>query len=584
MNEENKPLWLSSVSFLKSTIDLLKQKKEQIKSSNAQAEQTWRINDSVNLYSAQFNTTDKQLQEKYNVASRWAELAWMIVDYWKDNWIEITWSNEEILNTYLRWNPDKATALYNFTHWDQDPQEFAMQMWWIKAEWPKETMDTKDVAAIEWWTALWLWANKWILNIGGKWLEKIWENLYSSAFAPDYMETKKWTQAGWDVLVAEERLKKAETALNEAKKSWEWVEEATKAFDEAKKVLEEARNVKVVKKPTVWLEYGLAWTRQKIANQAYAEAKLLFEDTIIPALKNSNSSIDVQALIGEIEQEIPKLAKENPPKLKAYMEALEEMKQDYSSFDFADFPLERAQDLKSGLQGRTPQKFYKRKWVQAEITDEYKELEWILWSKLRKSLISELEKWWLTNAEQLYQDWAKLDQIAEDANQALSKWTMNTQLWNPKNALFKSKDLSTATRTRVGKALNKVWKRQQDVVKRLEWWETTSKILKWTEKVLKIGKKWLTLLDKLLTPLMYYDAASYALRPAEERNQEALNFIKDAVSNWEQMDDDVIKWLLKVYESSDGLLTITEEDIRRAIAEWEAERQGMELLPEWMLK
>lgn len=266
------------------------------------------------------------------------------------------------------------------------------------------------------------------------------------------------------------------------------------------------------------------------------------------------------------------------------MEALEEMKQDYSSFDFADFPLERAQDLKSGLQGRTPQKFYKRKWVQAEITDEYKELEWILWSKLRKSLISELEKWWLTNAEQLYQDWAKLDQIAEDANQALSKWTMNTQLWSPKNALFKNKDLSTATRTRVGKALNKVWKRQQDVVKRLEWWETTSKILKWTEKVLKIGKKWLTLLDKLLTPLMYYDAASYALRPAEERNQEALNFIKDAVSNWEQMDDDVIKWLLKVYESSDGLLTITEEDIRRAIAEWEAERQGMELLPEWMLK
>lgn len=584
MNEENKPLWLSSAGFLKSTIDILKQRKEQIKSSNAQAEQTWRINDSINLYSAQFNTTDKQLQEKYNVASRWAELAWMIVDYWKDNWIEITWSNEEILNTYLRWNPDKATALYNFTHWDQDPQEFAMQMWWIKTEDPSEMMSTKDVAMIEWATALWTlgWVEAW--NLSSKLTQNIWKNLYSSAFAPDYIETKKWTAAWWDVIVAEERLKKAEQAYNTAKKSWEWVEDAKKALDNAKKTLEEVRNTKVVKKPDVWLKYWLAWTRQKIANQAYAQGKLLFEDTIIPALKNSDATINVQSLIEELEQEIPALAKKDPVKLQAYTEALNEMKQDYSNIEFSNFSLEDAQELKSWLQWRTPQKFYKRKWLQAEITDEYKELQWVLWSKLRKNLLTELEKWWLTNAEELYQDWAKLDQIAEDANQALSKWTMNTQLWNPKNALFKSKDLSTATRTKVGKAINKIWEWQQDVVKRLKWWETSSKILKWAEKAIKIWKKWLTLLDKILTPLMYYDAASYALRPAEERNQEALDFIKDAVSNWEQMNDDVIKWLLKVYESSDGLLTITEEDIRRAIAEWEAERQGIDLLPEWMLK
>lgn len=584
MNEENKPIWISSMGFLKSTIDIIKQKKEQIKSSNAQAEQTWRINDSVNLYAAQFNTNDKQLQQKYNVSSRWAELAWMIVDYGKDNWIEITWTNEEIVNTYLRWNPDKATALYNFTHWDQDAQEFAMQMWRIKQPVRTDAMWVWDVAVLEWTTLAWSFAGKEFWKLVGKWLQNIWSNLYSSAFAPDYVETKKWTAAWWNVIVAEERLKKAKQTYNAAKKSWEWVEEAKKALDNAKKTLEEVKNTKVVKKPDVWLKYWLAWTRQKIANQAFAQEKLLFEDTILPALKNSNSSIDVQVLIDEIGGEIETLAKKDPVKLQAYTKALEEMKQDYSFFDFADLSLEEAQELKSWLQWRTPKKFYTRWWLQAEITDEYKELQWILGSKLRKSLMSELEKWGLKNVEELYSDWAKLNNIVEDANKALSQGTMNTQLWNPKNILFKNKDLSTSVRTRVWKNLNKIWKRQQDVAKWLEWWETTNKILKWTKKALNIGKRWLAILDKLITPLMYYDAASYALRSPEERNQEILDFVKKTVSNWETIDNDIIQGILKVTESSDGLLTVTEDDIKRAIAEWEADKQGLDLLPEWMLK
>lgn len=579
MNEETKQtlLW---PNFLKSTIDIIKKRKEQIKTSNADTEQTWRINDSVNLYAAQFNTTDKELQKKYDVASRWAELAWMIVDYGKDNKIEITWTNADIINTYLRWNPWASEAFYNFTHSDQDAEDFAKQMWWYSGKISNnDAMSVWDVATIEWW-ALGFWALQyplWKLN------EKLWESLYSSAFAPDYVETKKWTQAWWDVIVAEERLKKAEKTYNEAKKSWEWIEEASKALEDAKKALEEAKNIKVSKKWNVWLERWLAWTRQQIANQAYAQEKLLFEDTILPALKNSNSSIDVQALIDEIGWEIETLAKKDPVKLQAYTKALEEMKQDYSFIDFADFPLESAQELKSWLQWRTPQKFYNRWWLQAEITDEYKELQWILGSKLRKSLISELEKWGLKDAEKLYSDWAKLNNIVEDANKALSKGTMNKELWNPKNILFKNKDLWSFVRTKWGKSLDKVWKFQQKVFDLVKGAKET-KAGKWISKALNIWKRWLTILDKLLTPLMYYDAASYALRSTEDRNQEVLDFIKKASSNWEMFNDDLINWMLEIYNSSDWLITVTEADIRRAIAEWEADRQGMDLLPEWLMK
>lgn len=129
------PAWWVQTSSLRDMLSGLRQRKEAIKLKYASAEQNNRINSSLNLYENSQSATNKQLQQQYNIASRWDELAWMIVEYGKSKGVEIKWTTKDILNTYLRWNPNRTQAFYDYTHWNQDSEEFAMQMWWIEKDW-----------------------------------------------------------------------------------------------------------------------------------------------------------------------------------------------------------------------------------------------------------------------------------------------------------------------------------------------------------------------------------------------------------------------------------------------------------------
>jgi ADP-dependent phosphofructokinase/glucokinase len=76
-------------------------------------------------------------------------------------------------------------------------------------------------------------------------------------------------------------------------------------------------------------------------------------------LEKSTSTINVQELIDGLAEDIQELAKNDPDKIKAYEDALGSLKESYSDGKFANYSLKDSQTLKSGLQGRTPQKFFK---------------------------------------------------------------------------------------------------------------------------------------------------------------------------------------------------------------------------------
>lgn len=180
------PAWWVQTSSLRDMLSGLRQRKEAIKLKYASAEQNNRINSSLNLYENSQSATNKQLQQQYNIASRWDELAWMIVEYGKSKGVEIKWTTKDILNTYLRWNPNRTQAFYDYTHWNQDSEEFAMQMWWIepqKATW----LSIKDILNGNAWTWVdmastpikatidpMLWLAEWTIDA---W-RRIWNNLW----------------------------------------------------------------------------------------------------------------------------------------------------------------------------------------------------------------------------------------------------------------------------------------------------------------------------------------------------------------------------------------------------------------------
>lgn len=162
----------TSSDYMRDKINALMKNKQDIKERKAAEQQNSRMVTGLNLYEEWFNTQNEDLKNKYNVASKWAELAWMIVDYWKSKWVTISWTDAEIINTYLKWNPEKSKMLYDYTHGDIDPDKFAIQMWWIE-EPKKESSFLSN--AVGWFydaaTSLpRMWA-KWISNAIG-WVAK----------------------------------------------------------------------------------------------------------------------------------------------------------------------------------------------------------------------------------------------------------------------------------------------------------------------------------------------------------------------------------------------------------------------------
>ena len=149
-----------------------KQWKEKTDNQYANQQEVARDNDTMNLYQNSLQATDKEIKAQYNVASRANLLAWMISDRAKEQGIELTWNASDIVWDYLQWFPDDYQAFMDFTHGDQDPEDFAVQMGWME----KPENDAGFFTNMVWWaydSVTWLprMIGKWTANAIG-WVAK----------------------------------------------------------------------------------------------------------------------------------------------------------------------------------------------------------------------------------------------------------------------------------------------------------------------------------------------------------------------------------------------------------------------------
>ena len=376
-----------------------------------------------------------KIKEKYNLdplADTGEVIKGMMAEM-QDKWVDI-----DLYNKYLE-------------SWDK---EFLYKMWYEKRpsnKWKKIATTVWVGAWIIAWadaTLYWLW----------KTAEKIGEKVYEFPIDSSMQEARKINQAWTKVMDAEEAVKDAKAGLKVAKKTWEWIEEAQEALETAEKNLKTAKWKKVVKVADTAREYNVWgwilewWTAESRWIQASSKANQIFKKTIEPALEKSTAKINVQELIEWLAEDIKDIAKNDPDKLKAYNDALQDLKKSYKAKEFANYSMKDAQTLKSWLQGRTPQKFYKWK----EITNELQELKWILWSKLTNAIHKNLTNELWESSAKLYKDYANLKEYAGNmVKQSTNAW-LKAWFWNFWSTTFHK--LTDGASAKVWLLLNKWWK------------------------------------------------------------------------------------------------------------------------------
>lgn len=157
--------WNQSTSWLLSSIRNTQAMKEQEKQRIETAQSTQRTNDTVSLYGQSLMSTSEPLKKQYSVSSRGSELASMIVEMGKEKGVTYTWNDKEVIDSYLKQNPWQSKALYDFTHWNQKSEDFALKMWWI------DETALQKAADFTVWVAQSPW--KWWYNLMWKWIDKI---------------------------------------------------------------------------------------------------------------------------------------------------------------------------------------------------------------------------------------------------------------------------------------------------------------------------------------------------------------------------------------------------------------------------
>lgn len=399
-----------------------------------------------------------------------------------------------------------------------------------------DTLDTLTTAAEIW---AWVAGADLTLNALGRWVEFAWKTVYDMPIDSSKQEALQIQKAWAAKRDAKIDLKNAKKDLKAAKKIWEWVEEAEKAVTQAEKNLAKAEWKEVITVADSAREYNIWgwvtewWTAESRWIQARSEAKQIFKNTIEPALEKSNAKVNVQELIESLGDDITQLAKNDPDKLKAYGEALESLKESYADPKFAEYSLKDTQILKSWLQGRTPQKF----WKWNEITNELQELKWKLSSKLTNAIHTNLweESW------KLYKHYANLTQYADDMAKAATNWGLKGWFWNFWSTTYhKLTDWATA---KVGLLLEKAWKSLEKATNPKVRYETGAKFIKKVKKDPKILTKWLKALAPwdLLMPDYSYSAVQErgGLNPGWDELKERVN------KNWgSELTESEWKWLL----------------------------------------
>lgn len=449
-----------------------------------------------------------KIKEKYNLdpLANTGEVIKGMMAEMQDKWVDI-----DLYNKYLE-------------SWDK---EFLYKMWYEK----KPSNKWKKIATTV-WVGAWIiaWADA---TLYGAWKlsEKIGEKLYEFPIDSSMQEAKKINQAWTKVMDAEEAVKDAKADLKVAKKTWEWVEEAQEALETAEKNLKTAKWKKVVKVADTAREYNVWgwilewWTAESRWIQASSKANQIFKKTIEPALEKSTAKINVQELINWLEEDIQQLAKNDPDKLAAYWDALEDLKASYKDPKFANYSMKDTQTLKSWLQGRTPQKFYKGK----EITNELQELKWILWSKLTNAVHTNLTKEIWEDSAKLYKDYANLKEYAGNmVKQSTNAW-LKAWFWNFWSTTFhKLTDWASA---KLWLLLNKWWEALSKATNPKVWVDKASWIINSVKKNPKVLLKWLKALNPwdLLMPDYSYESM-----------QDKINW-KKPIAWW----DELLEWVNK---------------------------------------
>ena len=429
---------------------------------------------------------------------------------------------------------------------DNGDEEFLYQMW-LKE---KPSWKWKKIASTIWIWAGVLWGTDVWLYAVNKWLEKVWEVIYDLPIDSSIQEARAVQKAWAGVKDAEVAVKDAKADLKAAKKAWEWVEEAKEALDTAKANLKAAENNKVVKVADTAREYNIWggitewWSAESRGIQAKSEANQIFKKTINPALENSKATVNVQELINSLGDDIGQLAKNDPDKLRAYNEALESLKESYKAPEFAEYSLKDSQTLKSWLQGRTPQKFWKWK----EITNELQELKGRLSTKLTNAVHTNLTKELWEDTAKLYKDWANLTEYADDmAKQTTNAW-LKQGFWNFWSSAYHK--LTDGASAKLWLLLNKTgkWVAKATGVEKVadSIWDAWNYLVKNGKKLFKASKWWLKVSDPTgavqllrLAPWSIGEIANSVSEAAPSVIVDDLLFeIQDFKDNWNKMSDE----------------------------------------------
>lgn len=149
-------------SLLQRKLWAYKQWRQNVDAEYANQQEASMEQDTMNLYQNSLQATDKDVKAQYNVASRWNLLAEMISNVGREKGYEITGNASDIIWTYLQWFPNDSQAFYEFTHWDQDPEDFAVQMGWME----KPENDAGFITNVVWWAYD---SATWLPRMIGKW-------------------------------------------------------------------------------------------------------------------------------------------------------------------------------------------------------------------------------------------------------------------------------------------------------------------------------------------------------------------------------------------------------------------------------
>lgn len=205
-------------NYLQRKLWAYKQWRQNVDAEYANQQEASMEQDTMNLYQNSLQATDKDVKAQYNVASRGNLLAEMISNVGKEKGYDITGNASDIIWTYLQWFPNDSQAFYEFTHWDQDPEDFAVQMGWMEA--PEKNANVAQnvvwavLDSVTWLPKL---AASWIANVIWRTAKQLWADdekvdylvndfkNYMNNEASDIGQNKdswtyKWTKIGADLI------------------------------------------------------------------------------------------------------------------------------------------------------------------------------------------------------------------------------------------------------------------------------------------------------------------------------------------------------------------------------------------------